>query len=194
MDTSKNKPGKQNRPMDQDKMAEELKHDNEQAHNRDSTTGDQSEFPGYPHYPAKDDIMSAKKNERVELDVENLPKRGSNINVDLKEGMPANSGIVQNEGIPLADMDDDELVIVPGTDADVTAEDLDMLENDSGNPETLNRVKLDLIDEEDTGQEELDVPGSEIDDANESIGEEDEENNYYSLGGDGHENLEEDKS
>jgi hypothetical protein len=39
---------------------------------------------------------------------------------------------------------------------------------------------------------ELDVPGSEIDDPNESIGEEDEENNYYSLGGDRHENLEED--
>ena len=39
---------------------------------------------------------------------------------------------------------------------------------------------------------ELDTPGSEIDDLNESIGEEDEENNYYSLGGDRHENLEED--
>jgi hypothetical protein len=30
----------------------------------------------------------------------------------------------------------------------------------------------------------LDVPGQELDDANEKIGEEDEENNYYSLGGD----------
>ncbi|MGC4038480.1 MAG: hypothetical protein QM764_21130 [Chitinophagaceae bacterium] len=38
----------------------------------------------------------------------------------------------------------------------------------------------------------LDVPGAEADDANEAIGEEDEENNYYSLGGDNHENLEED--
>ena len=31
-------------------------------------------------------------------------------------------------------------------------------------------------------EEGLDVPGSELDDANELIGEEDEENNYYSLG------------
>lgn len=31
---------------------------------------------------------------------------------------------------------------------------------------------------------ELDVPGSELDDAQEEIGSEDEENNYYSLGGD----------
>ncbi len=39
----------------------------------------------------------------------------------------------------------------------------------------------------------LDVPGSELDDADEEIGEEDEENNYYSLGGDNHEDLEEDQ-
>ncbi len=41
--------------------------------------------------------------------------------------------------------------------------------------------------------EELDVPGAELDDADEVIGEEDEENNYYSLGGDDHDDLEEDK-
>jgi len=40
---------------------------------------------------------------------------------------------------------------------------------------------------------DLDIPGSELDDQNENIGEEDEENNYYSLGGDNHENLEEDQ-
>jgi len=40
---------------------------------------------------------------------------------------------------------------------------------------------------------DLDVPGAELDDANEVIGEEDEENNYYSLGGDDHTDLEEDK-
>ncbi len=38
---------------------------------------------------------------------------------------------------------------------------------------------------------DLDVPGSELDDADENLGEEDEENNYYSLGGDAHEDLEE---
>ena len=31
---------------------------------------------------------------------------------------------------------------------------------------------------------DLDVPGAELDDADEDIGEEDEQNNYYSLGGD----------
>jgi hypothetical protein len=45
-----------------------------------------------------------------------------------------------------------------------------------------------------TLENDLDVPGSELDDANEMIGEEDEENNYYSIGGDDHNNLDEDKS
>lgn len=39
----------------------------------------------------------------------------------------------------------------------------------------------------------LDVPGSELDDEQENVGNEDEENNYYSLGGDNHNNLDEDK-
>ena len=47
----------------------------------------------------------------------------------------------------------------------------------------------DILDEDDlkTGEVEdnpgadLDVPGAELDDANEMLGEEDEENNYYSL-------------
>ncbi len=47
-------------------------------------------------------------------------------------------------------------------------------------------------DELENSGEGLDVPGAELDDANENIGEEDEENNYYSLGGDDHNDLEED--
>lgn len=43
-----------------------------------------------------------------------------------------------------------------------------------------------------TGKD-LDVPGSELDDEAEEIGSEDEENNYYSIGGDNHEDLEENK-
>lgn len=41
-------------------------------------------------------------------------------------------------------------------------------------------------------EEDLDVPGSELDDEQEAIGSEDEENNYYSLGGDDHNDLDED--
>lgn len=47
--------------------------------------------------------------------------------------------------------------------------------------------------EEDVSGSDLDIPGAELDDREEAIGEEDEENNYYSLGGDNHDNLEESK-
>ena len=48
-------------------------------------------------------------------------------------------------------------------------------------------------DHENSG-DDLDVPGAEFDDADEAIGKEDEENNYYSLGGDNHADLDESNS
>lgn len=45
---------------------------------------------------------------------------------------------------------------------------------------------------DDLSGSDLDIPGSELDDELELIGSEDEENNYYSLGGDEHNDLEED--
>jgi hypothetical protein len=41
---------------------------------------------------------------------------------------------------------------------------------------------------------DLDIPGAELDDDQELIGSEDEENSYYSLGGDDHNDLDEDKA
>jgi hypothetical protein len=55
-------------------------------------------------------------------------------------------------------------------------------------------ITLEEDDEDvDESEEELDVPGSELDDDEEEIGNEDEENNYYSIGGDNHNDLEEDQ-
>jgi hypothetical protein len=59
---------------------------------------------------------------------------------------------------------------------------------DEDGSERPNKVKNKIKEEGD----DLDVPGSELDDADEAIGEEDEENNYYSVGGDDHQDLEED--
>lgn len=41
---------------------------------------------------------------------------------------------------------------------------------------------------------DLDIPGSELDDDQEKLGSEDEENNFYSIGGDDHNDLEDDKT
>ncbi len=46
---------------------------------------------------------------------------------------------------------------------------------------------------EDVSGADLDVPGSELDEKEGNMGSEDEENNYYSLGGDDHNDLDEDK-
>lgn len=46
-------------------------------------------------------------------------------------------------------------------------------------------------EEDDYIADDLDIPGAELDDEQEFIGSEDEENNYYSLGGDNHEDLDE---
>lgn len=70
------------------------------------------------------------------------------------------------------------------------------------NPEDLSKSKIPNEDrgslnekdfQDDMSGDDLDVPGSELDDQQESVGSEDEENNYYSLGGDNHNDLEEDK-
>ena len=47
--------------------------------------------------------------------------------------------------------------------------------------------------EDDVTGSDLDIPGAELDDESEMTGAEDEENNYYSLGGDNHADLEEEK-
>jgi hypothetical protein len=45
---------------------------------------------------------------------------------------------------------------------------------------------------QDKSGDDLDIPGSELDDVQENLGSEDEENNGYSIGSDNHNNLEED--
>jgi hypothetical protein len=63
------------------------------------------------------------------------------------------------------------------------------LSMDGGDDEELLRRKRKV----DFAGEDLDIPGSELDDAQERRGSEDEENNHYSLGGEGNEDLERDK-
>ena len=68
-------------------------------------------------------------------------------------------------------------------------------------PEQPSKLKIPIVKSEmakqldiwqDMSGEELDVPGAELDDEQETIGSEDEENNFYSLGGEDHHDLEED--
>lgn len=129
------------------------------------------DFPGYPHYPASEDIAQPDNNNGI-------------VSIDAEKAIPGNER--ENEDI------------VMGTEADVTEEDLNMLATIDDGSE-FNQVKNILDDTDEDGEplneanvsEGLDVPGSELDDANEAIGAEDEENNYYSLGSDNNDSLEE---
>ena len=146
-------------------------------------------LPGYPHYPASEDITKAHNNNGEER----LPGEDKLINKtdNLDNQAP-------------------DTRFVSGTDADVTDEDLRMLNAAGQNMDSIDSINLqqsaldnvdgdgDPLNEKgslsmDMTGEDLDVPGSSADDDDENIGEEDEENNYYSLGGDLHEGQEENK-
>lgn len=94
-------------------------------------------LPGYPIYPAGEDVYNNYKEEK-DLDPEDISKKKEPIEKDYP-GKPNEKNFSQ-----------------------------DMSGND------------------------LDIPGSEMDEMEENMGSEDEENNFYSLGGDDHEDLEED--
>ena len=72
----------------------------------------------------------------------------------------------------------------------IDPEDISLRKENKKKGELRGSNEKGFLDDE-TG-EDLDIPGAELDDDEEKIGSEDEENNYYSLGGDNHDNLEED--
>ena len=69
--------------------------------------------------------------------------------------------------------------------ADISPEDLSKLKVANEIPSGKNEKEF----SEDVSGGDLDVPGAELDDAQENVGSEDEENNYYSLGGDNHDGV-----
>ena len=77
-------------------------------------------FQGYPHYPANEDITRAKNNNGKE-------------SFDKEDILPLNEG---------ADDIDDDLEIIPGTDADVTEEDLRSLDAAEQNMNTTDSSNL----------------------------------------------------
>ncbi len=127
--------------------------------------------------------------------------------------------ILEMQDVTIAS-DDEEGVSVFGNDEDDEQENLaevgnipsskfddnliETLTDEDSDDEDLKKAGLDQVDTEgaplnegsmttDVSGGDLDTSGTDEDDAMEEIGEEDEENNLYSLGGDNNESLEEDK-
>ena len=207
------------------------------------------DFPGYPHYPAKEDIMDQRTDShRVDMDIENMSNARNMTGVSQRFGSeqaPGNAnennhtqvrpeddfsdinprtevskdelastasrnaeiGIPQNvenddltAPIPGTDLDDDD------TDANVTREERMALETvayPTDDETNLRRASLDNTDFD--GDElnegsfgdvlssaELDIPEETDETDTTSLGQGDEENKYYSLGGDRQDRNEED--
>jgi len=135
-------------------------------------------FPGYPKYPASEDIVYRAKRVDMDLDGEE-PKADRVADKTASSVVEKNSQNRKSKG---------------HSPADVTKEDLKALNADENSFEGDDAVLEDRVYPVDFAGKDLDVPGSEIDDRDEMNGDEDEENNLYSLGGENHEDLEEDRS
>ena len=187
------------------KPSDSIREDRERndALNKSEREGEEK-LPG--EYPPNEDIMNRLNMQRVGLDVDNF-SRGVGIENFNRPGEPTISDrndILDEPDLssidaaeqPASDMerpvprdlnmDDDRIDFAKGNESDVTAEDLQALgpkdlSMDMGEDEALkNRVwPVDMA------AGDLDVPGVPDDgDSRNAAGTEDEENDFYSLGGD----------
>ena len=173
-----------NRQIPENDNSKAMDSKREVAQSKDEKTD--QDFPGYPHYPAKEDIMDQRTDsQRVDVDIEKLAS-GRNSSGVSQRFANDEERTEQNTSASAPQGNEDDLEIRMGNEADVTEDELSVLNStdaEIGTPQNVSNEEL---------ESDLDVPGSELDDDNEKIGEEDEENNYYSLGGDRHEGQEED--
>ena len=94
------------------------------------------------------------------------------------------------DGYPLYPISED-IYSTNKEEANIDPEDLSKRKQINENDESVPENEKDF-DEDESGSD-LDVPGSESDDDQNNFGDEDEENEFYSLGGDDHNDLDEDK-
>lgn len=132
----------------------------------DHPENEDDDFPGYPHYKASEDIFNTEEEVDVNVDDPSLPVSEAPDKVAEREKNADES--VEKKSRNEADITEDDLIALGDQDTGIR----------HGEDEAMMKDRLYPIDL--TG-EDLDVPGTELDDANEEIGEEDEENNFYSL-------------
>lgn len=147
------------------------------------------EFPGYPQYPAQEDIMNPGNGIAREELAETISKL---VKTNSKTGAKALRNETLNQFLPVEQGEEADVSAL--TESDVTNEELnligsDELNSDMGEDEDLKKRTFEV----DMAGQDLDIPGSDPESENENTDEEDEENNLYSIGGDRHDDLDEDK-
>lgn len=152
-----------------------------------------NDFPGYPHYPAAEDITNQKsgfkevEDARItgEEDVERpVAQAGNPVLVEGEtEEKPSAVPEAPVDGDMEADVSEDEKMLLDDAERGIDRSDDEMaplrahLDETDADGDPLNEA----AGREGFIGDDLVVPGSSADDAAENIGAEDEENNYYSL-------------
>ncbi|MGO3184546.1 MAG: hypothetical protein ACTIJ9_17085 [Aequorivita sp.] len=122
---------------------------------------------------------------KEEKKTDELTSKGNKINISSHEKDKAEKAGFP--GYPHYPASDD--IYNNEKEVDLNTEDLTKVKTQEDKPGKRNEKDF----REDLTGEDLDVPGSKADEAKGNSGSEDEENNYYSPGGDNHNDLEEDK-
>ncbi|MGN6541359.1 MAG: hypothetical protein ACTHKY_11175 [Ginsengibacter sp.] len=162
-----------------------------------------------PINPKKDELSDQidSPHDREELEKETVDVGIPNVNEipGQEDFVPAPLGELADTTISSADEEGDDIYeenideeILESEDSNVSQTEKDDLRKSAndmpGDDQNLRRAALDNTDDDGTPLNEesfktnvtgtdLDVPGAQQDDANEKIGEEDEENNEYSIAG-----------
>ena len=110
-----------------------------------------------------------------------------NDKLNPSESQKDNDEKINLEGYPIYP-DSEDIYNIFQEEEEINPEDTSKSKESNSN-NALRRKNL----EDESGENDMDIPGAELDDLQEDIGNEDEENNYYSLGGDEHLDLEEDQ-
>ena len=141
------------------------------------------DMPDVNDIPGQEDFVPLPAGEMADITASSADEEGNeifedNIDEDLGESADSNVSATEKEDLSIAAND------MPGDDENLRKAALDNTDDD-GTPLNEEGFKKNI------SGSDLDVPGAELDDDAESIGEEDEENNDYSLGAD-NENIPQD--
>jgi hypothetical protein len=132
-------------------------------------------IPDVHDIPGQEDFVPAPLGELADTTISSADEEGDDIyedNIDEEIIESEDSNVSQTEKDDLRKSAND----MPGDDENLRRAALDNTDDD-GEPLNEDSFKMNV------SGTDLDVPGAQQDDANENIGEEDEENNEYSIAG-----------
>ncbi len=157
------------------------------------------DLPDVADIPGQENVRVPNMKEMHDTTISSADEEGAGILDDDDEDDTQDTLIDDEE------VNDDDEELVSGNEADVLPEEVTLLQRADedmpvGDDVRLRRAELDQTDNEgdplnegslasDVSGSDLDISGGDSDDPMEAIGEEDEENNYYSLGSDDNDNI-----